>query len=214
MPRKRRVWYPGAIYHVMSRGNRKEDIFKTESDYMDFLECIESAKEEFGFLIHALCLMTNHFHIVLETKDQEIWRIMHKVLLTYAVCYNKKYNLTGHLFGNRYRAQVIETERYFLEVSRYIHLNPVKAQMVRDPIAYDYSSYGKYILEDYPLSYIRRSRCRELIYELTDTTRILSYFGDNPCEQYRIFVEEKVSHEEQERMIQKEMWEDDMWLPR
>lgn len=98
-----------------------------------------------AFTIHALCLMTNHFHMCIETEDVEIWKIMHRLLLTYAANYNIKYKLTGHLFENRYIGQLIEDDRYFLEVSRYIHLNPVKAGMVREPLSYEYSSYGLYV---------------------------------------------------------------------
>ena len=145
MPRKKRVWYPGATFHVMSRGNRRNSIFKDKSDYMDFLEYVGLVKETYPFRIHSMCLMTNHFHMAIETAGVELCKIMHKMLLSYAANYNIKYKLTGHLFENRYVAQLIEDERYFLEVSHYIHLNPVKAQMVRDPLDYEYSSYGKFV---------------------------------------------------------------------
>ena len=117
MPRKKRIWYPGATYHVMSRGNRRNAIFKDRYDYYEFLECLTSVKELFGFKIHSICLMTNHFHMAIETGNKELWKIMHRLLLTYATDYNHKYGLTGHLFENRYTAQLIEDERYFLEVS-------------------------------------------------------------------------------------------------
>ena len=211
MARKKRIWYPGATYHVMSRGNRRTAIFKETYDYLDFIGCICSVKEEFGFKIHSLCLMTNHFHMALETHDKELWRIMHKLLLCYAQNYNSKYKLTGHLFENRYTAQLIEDERYFLEVSRYIHLNPVKAQMVRGPLDYEYSSYGLFVGDGN--SNNKRTKSFELISELVDTTRVLSCFRNNPKEQYRMFVEGKISHAEQEMLIQKDMKEDDLWLP-
>ena len=115
----------------MSRGNRRLAIFKETSDYHEFLKCLAMTKETCAFTIHALCLMTNHFHMCIETEDVEIWKIMHRLLLTYAANYNIKYKLTGHLFENRYIGQLIEDDRYFLEVSRYIHLNPVKAGMVK-----------------------------------------------------------------------------------
>ena len=129
----------------MSRGNRRLAIFKETSDYHEFLKCLAMTKETCAFTIHALCLMTNHFHMCIETEDVEIWKIMHRLLLTYAANYNIKYKLTGHLFENRYIGQLIEDDRYFLEVSRYIHLNPVKAGMVREPLSYEYSSYGLYV---------------------------------------------------------------------
>ena len=123
MARKKRIWYPGATYHVMSRGNRRGAIFKDEGDYYMFMQCLEHVKKQYDFKIHSICLMTNHFHMSIETESVEIWKIMHKLLLSYASNYNIKYNTTGHLFENRYTGQLIEDERYFLEVSRYIHLN-------------------------------------------------------------------------------------------
>ena len=198
----------------MSRGNRRTSIFKDESDYLEFLKYIEETRKLFGFKLHSLCLMTNHFHIALETGDIELWKIMHKLLLLYAANYNIKYKLTGHLFENRYIACLIEDERYFLEVSRYIHLNPVKAQMVRTPLDYEYSSYGLFVDGESELaSGCAKPRIRKMIADLVDTDRVLESFRNNPREKYRMFVEGKISHEEQELLIQKDMKEDDMWLP-
>ena len=215
MPRKKRIWYPGATYHVMSRGNRRTAIFKENGDYLDFFEYLGNVKELYGFKIHALCLMTNHFHMAVETKDKELWKIMHRLLLTYAANYNIKYKLTGHLFENRYNACLIENDIYFLEVSRYIHLNPVKALMVREPLAYEYSSYRKYMENDEQTegTTAKKTKCAQMIAELVDTSRVLSCFNHNPKEQYKMFVEGKISHAEQELLIQKDMKEDEMWLP-
>ncbi len=210
MSRKKRIWYPGATYHVMSRGNRRTVLFKDTSDYVRFLECIALSKERYGFKIHSLCLMTNHFHIAVETAQEELWKIMQKILHPYSMDFNHKYNFTGHLFESRYTACLIEDDRYFLEVSRYIHLNPVKAQMVREPLAYDYSSYGLFVS---PGENEKHKKIEKLILELVDTSRVLACFRNNPKEQYRMFVEGKISHAEQELLIQKEMKEDDMWLP-
>ena len=175
----------------MSRGNRRLAIFKETSDYHEFLKCLAMTKETCAFTIHALCLMTNHFHMCIETEDVEIWKIMHRLLLTYAANYNIKYKLTGHLFENRYIGQLIEDDRYFLEVSRYIHLNPVKAGMVREPLSYEYSSYGLYVAGEGTLQAEKR----------------------DPREQYRMFVEGKISHAEQEMLIMKDMKENELWLP-
>ena len=219
MARKKRVWFPGATYHVMSRGNRRNAIFADRSDYLWFLEYILRIKEKHPFKVHSLCLMTNHFHVALETMDVELWKIMQKILSVYAEEYNHKYHYTGHLFEGRYVAQLMEDERYFLEVSRYIHLNPVKAQMVREPIAYEYSSYGLFVSDgSSPENGEKQNngpvlKAAELIKELVETDRVLNCFGNNPQEQYRMFVEGKISHAEQEMLIQKDMKEDDMWLP-
>ncbi len=106
MSRKKRIWYPCATFHVMSRGNRRNKIFNDRSDYVEFLEYLSSVKAVFPFNIHSICLMTNHFHMAIETKSVELSKIMHKLLLSYAANYNIKYNLTGHLFENRYTAQI------------------------------------------------------------------------------------------------------------
>ena len=148
MARKKRVWYPGAVYHVMSRGNRRTAIFKDHSDYIHFLHIIKLISEKHPFTIHSICLMTNHFHLVMETADIELWRIMQKILSIYAEEFNHRYGYNVHLFEGRYISSIIEDDRYFLEVSRYIHLNPVKALMVREPIAYEYSSYGLFVSEE------------------------------------------------------------------
>ena len=85
MSKKKRIWYPGATYHVMSRGNRRTVLFKDTSDYVRFLECIALSKERYGFKIHSLCLMTNHFHIAVETAQEELWKIMQKILHPYSI---------------------------------------------------------------------------------------------------------------------------------
>ena len=122
--------------------------------------------------------------------------------------FNHKYNFTGHLFESRYTSCLVEDERYFLEVSRYIHLNPVKARMVREPLDYEYSSYGKFVSNG-----SAKKKSTKLIEELVETDRVLGVFHNNSSEQYRMFVEGKISHAEQEMLIQKDMKEDDMWLP-
>ena len=213
MSRKRRVWYPGATYHVMSRGNRRTVLFKDTSDYMRFLECIALSRKQYGFRIHSMCLMTNHFHIAIETDRTELWKIMQKILHPYSMDFNHKYHFSGHLFESRYTACLIEDERYFLEVSRYIHLNPVKAKMVREPLDYEFSSYGSILGNGTSEISRERSACTAMINELTETSRVLSCFRNNPKEQYRMFVEGKISHAEQEMLIQRDMGEDEMWLP-
>ncbi len=187
-------------------------LYKDADDFLSFLQTVSRAKELYPFKIHSLCLMTNHFHMVIETADIELWKIMQRILHPYAMNFNRKYNYTGHLFENRYTACLIEDERYFLEVSRYIHLNPVKAQMVREPLGYEYSSYEKF-MDNGDAEGKAEKKSIGLISELVDTSRVLGCFRNNPVEQYRMFVEGKISHAEQEMLIQKDMKEDDMWLP-
>ena len=212
MSRENRIWYPGAIYHVMSRGNRRGALFRDKADYVRFLQCITKAREIFSFKIHSICLMTNHFHMVLETSDVALWKIMQRILHPYSMDFNRKYKITGHVFESRYTACIIEDDRYLLEVSRYIHLNPVKAAMVREPLQYEYSSY-KHFVETIGSENVRRSLIWKIIGDLVDTQRVLGCFNINGREQYRMFVEGKISHEEQELLIMKDMKEDERWLP-
>ena len=210
MARKKRVWYPGACYHVMSRGIRRNRIFLDRLDYIRFLEIVGKVCEKHPFTIHSLCLMSNHFHMFIETKDTELWIIMQKILSIYAGEFNRRHYFTGHVFEGRYISSLIENDRHFLEVSRYIHLNPVKACMVDDPQKYDYSSYRFFVSDKYKRP---RDKVLRMMKDLVDTSRVLSYFPDDPKEQYRIFVEGKATHEEHEQLIRKEMREDEYWLP-
>lgn len=213
MTRKRRVWYPGAIYHVMSRGNRKKNIFEDVEDYVRFLDIVQDAQEMYGFTVHAICLMTNHFHIEIETSEVALSRIMQRIKSLYAEDFNYRHHYSGHLFEGRYNACLILNDRYFLEVSRYIHLNPVKAGMVREPAAYEYSSYGAYAPcdEDRPFG-----KAGKMIEDLIDRSRILHMLADSQVEareQYRLFVEGRASHEEHETLIRKEIGENEFWMP-
>lgn len=213
MTRKRRVWYPGAIYHVMSRGNRKKNIFEDVEDYVRFLDIVQDAQEMYGFTVHAICLMTNHFHIEIETSEVALSRIMQRIKSLYAEDFNYRHHYSGHLFEGRYNACLILNDRYFLEVSRYIHLNPVKAGMVREPAAYEYSSYGAYAPcdEDRPFG-----KAGKMIEDLVDRSRILHMLADSQVEareQYRLFVEGRASHEEHETLIRKEIGENEFWMP-
>ncbi len=187
----------------MGRGNRHGVIFRDADDYALFMKTLDQVKERFPFTLHAYCLMTNHYHLEVTTGKEPIWKIMQHLMNYYARTFNHKYGYDGHLFESRYTSCLIEDEAYFLEVSRYIHLNPVKAAMVREPLAYQYSSYKDYLLED---------DCAKSC-PFLDTSRTLGAFRGNQKEQYRMFVEGRISHEEQELLIMKDMGENELWLP-
>ena len=203
MPRKPRKWYKGACYHVMARGNRRTALFRSDEDYRVFIMQLVKIQKKYPFDLHAYCLMTNHFHLEITTGDDPIWKIMKPLMQNYAMWFNQKYGYVGHVFDSRYTSCLIENDSYFLEVNRYIHLNPVKAQMVNEPVAYDYSSYKRYMSEE----------SEDILAGIIDTGRVLSFFSHDPREQYRKFVEGRISHADQERLIQMDMKEDDMWLP-
>ena len=139
--RKLRTWYPGAIYHLMERGVRRQEIFQDDFDKLIFMEILRDELEKKGCKLYAYCLMTNHFHFLLETGDIEIGKFMKALACKYAMQYNHRYSLKGHVFEGRHKSCLVETDEYFLQTSRYIHLNPVKAKMVAHPEDYPWSSY-------------------------------------------------------------------------
>ena len=210
MARRHRIWYPGAVYHVMSRGNRRHEIFKSNKDYENFLELILEARDRFPFWIHSICLMTNHFHMEIETDEVELSKIMQRILGIYAEGYNRRYKYTGHLFEGRYTSVMILNDTAFLEVSRYIHLNPVKAKMAPEPGAYRYSSYELFASDT---RRVLRGKAGDYLEEIVDVSGILSLFQGDAREGYKAFVQDRESHADEEEKIQVEMRENEFWLP-
>jgi len=148
MARPLRIEYPGAYYHITSRGNERKSIYKNYRDREKFLGYLESASERYGAVIHIYCLMSNHYHLMLETPRGNLSQIMHHINGAYTTYYNKKRERAGHLFQGRYMAIVIDADEYAQELSRYIHLNPVRAKMVSRPEEHIWSSYRAYIGEE------------------------------------------------------------------
>jgi len=162
MPKRKRVWYPGAVYHIMSRGNRRSKIFRDDSDYRVYLKILDKTCFDYKFQLYGYCLMPNHIHLQLETGETEIWEIMRRINRGYACFFNRRHNLVGHLFQGRYKSKLIQDPHYNLQVNRYIHLNPVKAGLVERPGDYPWSSYSLY------LGYERS--------EIVNPDRVLQYF--------------------------------------
>ena len=148
MPRAPRLEYSGAFYHVISRGNRQQLIFHQKTDYQRFLETLLTGVERYNFHLYAYVLMPNHFHLLLEQEDFPLSRLMQVLLTSYARWHNRRYQQNGHLFQGRYRALLCDKESYLLELTRYIHLNPVRAKIVKEPQAYPWSSYRAYLGEE------------------------------------------------------------------
>lgn len=135
----------------MHRGVRRKAIFEDERDYQVFLQGLKSSLsslEKYKCLLHAYCLMTNHIHLLLETDNMEIWKFMKYMSEFYAMYLNHKYGYRGHVFESRYKSCLVKEDTYFLKTSRYIHLNPVKTQMINYPEDYPWSSYQTMIGED------------------------------------------------------------------
>lgn len=147
MGRPLRIEYSGAFYHVTSRGNERRDIFKNNRDRERFLAYLESATVRYGARIHVYCLMTNHYHLLVETPLGNLSEIMRHVNGAYTNYFNTKRRRFGHLLQGRYKAILVEKDAYALELSRYIHLNPVRARIVERPEEYAWSSYRSYVGE-------------------------------------------------------------------
>ena len=141
MSRPLRIEFAGALYHVTSRGNRQEAIYLNDSDRHDFLSILKQVQERFNWLIHAYCLMDNHYHLLVETPDSNLSQGMRQLNGVYTQTTNKTHGKVGHVFQGRYKAILIQKESYLLELARYIVLNPVRARMVRNAKTWLWSSY-------------------------------------------------------------------------
>ena len=126
MARKPRIHFPGALYHVIARGNRRQGIFRDDKDLQRFLTYLSDVKSRFPFRLYAYGLMKNHLHLLIEVDEVPLSRIMHSLLFGYAGYFNRRYGEAGHLFQGRYKAIVCDKDAYLLELVRYIHLNPVR----------------------------------------------------------------------------------------
>jgi REP element-mobilizing transposase RayT len=148
MGRKPRLHYPGALYHVILRGNAREKIFFANLDRNRFYLFLQQAVERYRFRVHAYCLMTNHIHLALQVSDIPLSRVLQSLVGRYTRWVNWRKNRVGHLFQGRYKAIMVDADTYLAELVRYIHLNPVRAKMVGVPEEYPWSSHRAYCGEE------------------------------------------------------------------
>ena len=191
MARKPRVHYPGALYHVISRGNHRQDIFLDDTDRTAYLSYLSECKGRYAIRLYAYALMKTHIHLLLEVSQIPLSRFMQSLLFRHARNFNKRYAQVGHLFQGRYRAILCDKDAYLLELVRYIHLNPVRAKIVRNPERYSWTSHLSY-LED----------AREGV---VDTDLVLGQFGGNKSiarRKYREFILEGLDGGHQERFYE------------
>lgn len=141
MTRPLRVEYAGAFYHVINRGNAGDAIFNSIRDREKFLVYLGKATERYFIRIHTYCLMSNHYHLLVETPEPNLSRSIQWINVSYATYFNRKRDRHGHLFQGRFKAILIEADEYLKHLSRYIHLNPVRAKLVDKPSDYVWSSY-------------------------------------------------------------------------
>src|SRR5699024_675365 len=164
MGRKKRIWMPNSFYHVVCRGNRREALFRDDGDFKTFLHILRQIDKKTPFELASYCLMTNHFHLQIRSKEQPISKVMSLINKRYADYFNTKNRITGHVFEKRYYGKAVDSKEGMLEVSRYIHSNPVDAKMVIYAQSYQWSSYRYYM---------HTSR-----HHLLNMAIILDYFSD------------------------------------
>lgn len=163
MSRPLRIQYPGAVYHVMNRGNARQAIFRGPAHYQLFLRCLNEAIQMWDLRLHAFSLMPNHYHLLIETPAGNLSRAMRHLNHVYTQRFNRMAGRDGHLFRGRYKSILVEEEAYLVELMRYIHLNPVKAGLAKQPEQHEWSSHRYYM--------------GGKVLDFLATDRILSFFG-------------------------------------
>jgi len=166
MARPLRIEYEGAFYHVTARGNERRSIYYSKSDYESFKQYLLEAKKKYNCIFHCYVLMGNHYHLLIETPQANLNKIMHYINGSYTTYINIRRNRSGHLFQGRYKAILVDKDSYLMQLSRYIHLNPVRAKLTEKPEDYPYSSYKGYIsggkediiLRDFILSMLSKEK--------------------------------------------------------
>jgi putative transposase len=174
MARSLRIEFPDALYHITSRGNEGRDIFRDDVDRAMYLTFLGQAIKRFGWSLSAWVLMTNHYHLVLQTRKANLSRGMHWLNGTYAGWFNRRHKRSGHLFQGRFHSFLVEKQSYFREVLRYVVLNPVRAKMVDRPEDYVWSSYRSMAGLEAPPAWL-------------DTRAVLQLFDDDPEVAQRVY---------------------------
>lgn len=177
MPRQARIKGEFLIYHIIQRGNERKSLFLSDDDRTRFIEILERMKKKYNFLIYAYCLMDNHVHLLIDDNGNDISRLVQSINISYASYFNRTYRRCGHLFQDRFRSELVDNDGYLIELSRYIHNNPVRAGIVKEPHEYRWSSYNIYT-----------GRVKD-IYGLVDRGRILCSFSSNQAKAVKEYIE-------------------------
>jgi putative transposase len=180
MSRPARIEFPDAYYHVMNRGRARQNIFHTASDFERFLTTLEEASSRFSIEVHAYCLMTNHYHLLIKTPLGNLQRAMRHIGGVYTQRYNRSHRTDGALFRGRYKSILVDSDEYLLHLSKYIHLNPVEAKMVGQLDSYRWSSYPAFVGKQKSPTWLKTNE----VYEQLNARR-------NIKKKYREFVEEQ-----------------------
>lgn len=191
MSRPLRLEFPGALYHVTSRGNRRAPIFMNDNDRYAWIDVVGKACSRFNFTVHAYCQMGNHYHLLLETVEGNLSRGMRYLNAAYTQNFNRRHNVVGHLLQGRYKAILVQRENYLLELCRYVVLNPVRAGVVESPRDWKWSNY-------------RASSGYVDAPDWLATEAALAHFGDTPesaIKNYQRFVHNGIGRESPLRAV-------------
>ena len=173
MARKPRIEYEGAFYHVITRGNQRQRIFKDKQDFQKYLEILSRYKDLYKYFLYSYILMNNHVHLLIETGEVQLSKILQGINQSYTMYFNKKYKTVGHLFQGRYKAILCDKDIYLLLLVKYIHLNPIRAKIVKSPEEYLWSSHRNYT-----------GRIKN---DTIDIDRILRMFSENKSQARRLY---------------------------
>jgi len=203
MSRPLRIELPDGLYHVTSRGDRREPIFEDGEDRTRLLEVVAQAMARFDAVAHAYCLMGNHYHFVLQTRQANLSRLMRHINGVYSQAYNRRHGLVGHLFQGRFKAIHVDRDAYFLAACRYVDLNPVRAGMVSEPSDWSWSSFRAHVgLADAP-EWLDSCTLRGLLLGRVVATSIDTLTAQSL---YRQFVHEGLDDRLWERGLRQEIY--------
>lgn len=196
MSRKPRIHYPGAFYHVMLRGNAKQTIFHCKDDIKRFEGILSQGLERDKMRLCAYCWMINHVHMAIQVSDVPLSKMMQSLSQRYTGWFNHRYDRVGHLFQGRYKAILVDREGYLLEIIRYIHLNPVRAELVTDPLEYSGSSHHAYLDPDKAADWLSIDPALKLFGPTKESARLrYLHFMGQPIESARLELLRKGSVE-------------------
>ena len=174
MARKPRIEFEGAFYHVITRGNQRQKIFKDTHDYTKYLEILVRYKKTHPYRLYAYVLMSNHIHLLVETGAVPLSKILQGINQSYTAYFNKTYKTVGHLFQGRYKAILCDRDQYLLSLVKYLHLNPVRAKIAKTPEAYPWSSHP---------CYAHKTKGNELV----DEDQVLRLFSEDKTKARKLY---------------------------
>jgi putative transposase len=205
MARRPRIEFEGGFYHVITRGNQRQKVFLEEKDFLKYLEFLSDYKDRYGFLVYAYVLMGTHVHLLIETRQVPLSKILQGINQRFTMYFNWRHGTVGHLFQGRYKAILCDRDAYLMSLVKYLHCNPVRARMVRRPEEYRWSSHRAYL---------------GLVSDgIVDTGLVLGMFSKGLKRGRRLYLEymreeEKISKEEFYRTVDQRILGDEEFVER